>query len=509
MKKPFVSNLYWFPAKAVDWQAVEKHFTVTLDPKTKDVWREEQPETLHIYATRVANGKDWVGLPRGREDLVKRCLVSKKTLKNMKDRRVDKKAEIPLRMHGVYRPYQEKAIKEMVKHDTGVLTAPPRMGKTVMAIGMVIAKQRKTLIIAHQTDLLEQFLRQTIENKELFGGAFLSEPVAGICQDVEDFKKYAICLATYQTFLSGKGQRVLNSIKDMFGMVFIDENHRVPADRYSSILAKFSAKHMHGCTATPDRKDNCYVLADRLLGPIRHSIGREDVMSPKVYGHETRIKLPPRVPKTWNGLLTMLYSNKKRNAKIARAAAFDVSNGHHVLIPVNRQKWANELEELINKQVGKKVCFMFNGSIPKNKRQEARDIMRFDDDVKVTIATRSMLLGMDCPDWSAIYTVAPISNVPTYTQEVFRVCTPKEGKRRPIIRYFADSPLGMSYGCMVNCAKTLRNANNGFHLTQSYLDLLSKVGKKISRNMEDPHDDMDKTHRPNYGQHEHLGIKRF
>ena len=506
--KPFVDNLYWFPTNSMDMDAVRKHFVVELEPHGD--WHEEpQTAELELFSIKIKKGAKCVGLPRGRPDLVRKCLLNTKTFHKLVDKRVDKKAKIPLKMHGTYRPYQKKTVKEMTKHETGVFTAPPRMGKTLMATGLAIAKQRKTLILAHQIDLLEQFLNQTIENKELFAGGNMQ--VAGICQTVKDFKQYAICLATYQTFLSNKGQRLLDKIKDMFGMVFIDENHRTPAFRYSDIVSQFSARHMHGCTATPDRKDKLYLIADRLIGPVRHRVNREDVMSPKVYGHETGIRLPTRMPKTWNGLLTMLYSNKKRNEKIARAAAFDVGNGHHVLIPVNRNKWAAELERLINDKIGRKVCFLFNGAIPKNKRQEARDAMRFDDNVKVTIAARSMLLGMDCPDWSAIYTVAPISNVPTYTQEVHRICTPKKDKRRPIIRYFADSPLGMSYGCMANCAKVLRDPMNGFHLTKSYVDLLGRINRKKSKGFDshDP-DALDNVHKPSHGQKQGLlNVKRF
>ena len=504
---PYVKNLYWFPLKMVDRRKVGENFVFKV--KSQGDWTEE-PQTVEIelYIVVLKGGREWIGFPRGRPDLVRRCLKNKKDFRKVVNRQTDAKAKIPLKMRGTYRPYQKKAIEEMRKHKTGVLTAPPRMGKTVMATGLAAEKKRKTLILAHQTDLLEQFLNQTINNPDLFNGGKAKRPVAGICQTAKDFKRYAICLATYQTFLSPKGRRLLNKIKDLFGMVFVDENHRVPAARYSEIMSTFSAEHMHGCTATPDRKDNLYLMADRLIGPVRHVVAREDVMSPKVYGHETGLRLPSRTPKTWNGMLTMLYSNKKRNEKIARAAAFDVGNGHHVLIPVNRHKWAKELERLINEKVGRKVCFMFNGSIPKNKRQEARDIMRHDDSVKVTIATRSMLLGMDCPDWSAIYTVAPISNPPTYTQEVHRVCTPMDGKRRPVIRYFADSPLGMSYGCMMSCAKTLRDPANGFHLTQSYLDLVGRVARRNKRGDDDPHE--AGTHRPEYAQRGDLsGVKRF
>ena len=502
--RPYVKDLYWFPRSAVDMSALRRHFVLAL--KVDGDWLEEPQEAeLAVYAERTRKGERMVGMPRGLPSLVGKCLKSRKTFGKIKDRRTDRKAKLPLKMVGQYRDYQKKAIKEMARHETGVLQAPPRMGKTVMAVGLIVARQRKTLVLAHQTDLLEQFANQTICNPELFDGKSLKKPLAGICRTLEDFRKYPICLATYQTFLSKKGAKLLEKVKDMFGMVFVDESHRTPAARYTEILSRFSARHMHGCTATPDRKDNLYLVADRVLGPVRHEIGKEHVLAPKVYGHETGFVPPARLPRHWNAMMTMLYGSGKRNDTIARAAAFDVANGHHVLIPVNRNKWALELERRINKKVGRKVCFLFNGSIPKSKRQDARNTMRFDDDAKVTIATRSMLLGMDCPDWSAIYTVAPISNTPLYTQEIYRVCTPMPGKRRPIVRYFADSPLGLSYGCMVNCSKVLASRANGFHLTDSYKALLSKCrGAKGFADM-----DSESLARPSHAQAPPPPILRF
>ena len=504
--KAYVKDMYWFPKRNLNMEKVDEHYLLRL--QTEGDWLEEPREAeLAAYAIKKIKGTSYIGLPRGRPDLVRQCLKDRKRFKKTKDRQTDEPAKIKLRMVGTYRKYQKKAIREMTKHETGVLSAPPRMGKTVMAIGLTVEKQRKTLILAHQTDLIEQFLNQTINNDELFNGKELKKPVAGICRTAKDFHKYPICLATYQTFLSKKGRKLLHKIKDLFGMVFVDENHRVPAIRYTEILSEFSAKHMHGCTATPDRKDNLYLIADRILGPVRHQIGREDVMSPMVHGHESGFKMPPRLPKTWNGMMSMLYRNKRRNDSIVATVVQDVKDGHHVLLPVNRNSWAKELESRINAALGRKACFLFNGSIPKNKRQEARDKMRFDDDVKVTIATRSMLLGMDCPDWSAIYTIAPISNSPAYTQEIHRVCTPMPGKKRPIIRYFADSPLGLSYGCMVTCSKVLANPANGFHLTDSYKRLIAKANGRKTANL-DPNDS-DTVYRPKHGQPETLHIDRF
>ena len=471
-KKPFVADLWWFPADDLDMEIVEDKFTVRLpfEPTRYD----EEPEDIPVFVQTTKKGRLWVGMPRGATSEVHKCVVDKRVFKTAVDMQCDAPAEdMDLKMVGTWRGYQKTAVAVLTKFRNGVLQAPPRMGKTVIGVGVAAELKRKTLVLAHQTDLVEQFLNQTILNKDLFEAR---KGLAGICKEPKDFEKYDICLATYQTFISEKGAKTLDAIKDLFGVVIVDEAHRGSAARYSSVLSKFSARRMYGLTATPDRKDMTYPVTEKLVGPVIHEIGRDMVLSPKVYGHRTPSIPPPVVPDNWNRMMDKLFKDQKRNEMVVKAVVHDVGNGHDVLIPLTRVSHAQELGDMITKVLGD-VCFLFTGSIPKKKRQWARDKMR-SKEVRVTLATRSMLLGMDVPNWSAIYTVAPISNVPTYTQEVFRVCTALEGKRRPIVRYFMDSRWNFAHGCLRTCAKTLLDPENAFEPKKSFLDLLTVPGKR-------------------------------
>ena len=448
--------------------AVTKHFTVTLNSD------EYEEETLRVYRVSDLGTKNWVGLPRGRLDLVQK-VIKDKTVKHLYDVRTEKPTKLKLKFNGTYKPYQKKAIKAMLTEDSGVLKSPPRTGKTIMGVGLILKRKQKTLILTHQRDLIEQFCNETINHPEatLFNGIDHPE-LAAICKTYEDFKQYPICLATYQTFLSKKGQRLLAKIKDMFGMVMVDEVHRAPANRYFQILSQFSAKHLIGLSATPDRKDMRYALTDLLIGPIIHETQPDDLLIPKVYGHYTPLKPAHPLPKTWVGLENMIFRNKARNALIVDLAIRDIRNGHTVLIPIKRVQHGLELAKHIDNEYGKKVCFLFTGSIPKNQRQYTRDRMNEDSSIRVVLATRSMLTGMNIPRWSAVYTIAPISNEPTYTQEVQRICTLMEGKKQPIIRYFFDAALGLSFGCFHTCLRTLSK----YRYDKSFSSMASSHGKR-------------------------------
>lgn len=376
---------------------------------------------------------------------------------------------------------------------------------TVMGTGVIIEKQLKTLILAHQTDLCQQFCNETINDptEKLFNGATLKKPVAKICKKFEDFRDTPIAIATYQTFLSKNGQKLLNKIKDMFGLVLIDEVHRTPAERYAQVISHFSASHIYGLTATFDRKDGKIIMARLMIGDIAHKV-KANSLAPTIAGTIYRKVLPPSksVPKTWNGMMSLLFNDAKRNALIARKALHYVKRGHTVLIPITQHKHAENIALEIRKQSGNPdIVFQFTGRIPANKRQWARDEMNNNKKIRIVIAQRSMLTGVNIPRWSCIFTCVPISNEPNYTQEVFRVCTPMEGKQTPEIHYILDPVLGASFGCLRTCCKTLLKPENKFRVKKSFSRVLDyKPSNDVHR---DTADDETTVYRGEHGVRQH------
>lgn len=52
---------------------------------------------------------------------------------------------------------QQEAIEEMLKHDSGVLSATTAFGKTVIAAKIIAERKVNTLILVHRQQLLEQW----------------------------------------------------------------------------------------------------------------------------------------------------------------------------------------------------------------------------------------------------------------------------------------------------------------------------------------------------------------
>jgi hypothetical protein len=195
-----------------------------------------------LFSETEIDGKDYIGLPLGNRKKLGQVVHFFKRYKKkglVLDERPRKKFKHDIEFTGKAWDYQTEAKQDLIKAGYGVLESAPRTGKTVMAIDTICEMGLKTLILAAQYDWLEQFA-ETIEE---FTNAkdiekFEGKRVYGICEKLEDFKRFDIALSTYQQFIGKNGAERLAYIKDMFGVLFVDEvhdcftyGHKVTTDR--------------------------------------------------------------------------------------------------------------------------------------------------------------------------------------------------------------------------------------------------------------------------------------
>ena len=352
----------------------------------------------------------------------------------------------PIRFIGKLRPYQISACKAMVKVHGGVLKSAPRTGKTVMAARVVCAKKQKTLILASQRDWLENFYETFVGSDTQPPMTDASKKRVGFAKKFEDFEKYDVALATYQTFLSPKGKKLLNKIKKMFSILIVDEVQTVPATEFSLVVSQLHCRHKFGLSGTPERKDGKEWTAYKLMGPVFYET-RVEKLKPRV--ELVRTDFGGKVPQSWTYMIRKLETDPKRLKLIAKEAIKDVKAGHMVLIPFTRVPVIRALTQAINQLAGKKIAEPFYGGVSKEQRKATIERAR-NYECKVIVGNSRLLsTGINIPRASMLYEVTPSSNLPKAEQRFSRVCTPMEGKPQPVIKYFLDE-FQLRKSCMRN-----------------------------------------------------------
>ena len=462
----------YIPAEVVDIEAVKKRFSRQLfDDRSCESCESFQDRFSYLCAqcpaykgkftlhkTVKIGGEEHVSIPRGAM-----AELQKFSTLGIVDKR--KKPLLPegLAITSPLWPHQRQAIRDVVGNCSwsdekgtyvssilpdcnGIVKAPPRTGKTLIVLALAVSLGLKTLILAHQDDLLKQFI-EDIEKHTNFKDveSFNGSPIYGVCKKIEDFDRFPIALSTYQQFITEKGQQRLNQIRKSFGSVFVDESHRSAANSYSKVVATIPARNRIGVTGTVERKDGMEFITADVVGTVLTSV-HADSMRPTVFIHKTMIK-PDRPYTMWVYAMQFLAKNTKRMNLLIKYVLRDLKLGRHIVIPVTFVHQTTTLSDRINEAYGEKVAMPFNS---KSDRKDVIAGARTGK-YRVVVGIRSIIsTGINVPKWDCLYVIAAISNPPNFEQEVRRICTPAPGKKTPIIRHFVDD-MGQSTGCFINC----------------------------------------------------------
>lgn len=166
------------------------------------------------------------------------------------------------------RPYQREAIDAVRARFAGgdrsvLLVLPTGSGKTTIfseISRLVAARDGRTLILAHRTELIEQAAaRVRLVAPDLCVGL----EAAGVKAALDS----GVIVASVQTL--SRGPRLARWKPDAFRLIVIDEAHHAPAASYQRILAHFPGARVLGVTATPDRGDG------KALGEVFDSVAYE------------------------------------------------------------------------------------------------------------------------------------------------------------------------------------------------------------------------------------------
>jgi hypothetical protein len=460
--KALLRERVYVPVSAVTDEMLEAWTYLVPDPEPED------PEDKMEIQLWRDHGRA-ISFPRGDMSKVKKFFGRKAGFK-IKDRRVSPPMEHPLTMKTkLYTPEtdgqgrnQQQVAKEWLDFGYGQIQAPARFGKTITVSDIMCSLGKKTLIISHQWDILDQFEKTIREHT-----------------DVEDVEKIAgrklvgrldkvgwggissldVVLSSWQSWWHPSKRHYLKEFRDAFGVVFVDESHLSQAACYAKVVDSFNAKYRCGNSATPFKLNELHVIIENILGPVVTEGQSRQMKCSVEYVHTDFV-----VEKfsAWTGMISALVKNEERNQLIVDEAVRDAEAGRYILITTERTKHAKVLADAINDR-GIPAIHVIGTT---NNRDKLWDRAR-SGEVRVVVAMRKITrLGIDVPLWDCYYNILPTSNPYNYYQELSRVRTHYEDKPKPIIKDFVDDAEREAHGAIVG-TMTKRHAvylEQGFNI---------------------------------------------
>ncbi|WP_104372877.1 hypothetical protein [Desulfocucumis palustris] len=91
----------------------------------------------------------YIGLPRGCLDDIEELLKGLKVKLKMRDERYQG-VTIDAVFNGELNPFQQAAVKALLAHDNGILSATTAFGKAVAATWIIAARKVNTLVLVHR-----------------------------------------------------------------------------------------------------------------------------------------------------------------------------------------------------------------------------------------------------------------------------------------------------------------------------------------------------------------------
>lgn len=395
----------------------------------------------------------YLGIPRGCEDELKR-LLDEAGVDYMIDDKTNAGKRIKVKFNGQLNAEQKPAVRALLKHDSGVLSATTAFGKTVIAADLIAYRKINTLILVHTQALLMQWqkaLYQFLTINESMPkqpgrkrGRTKEHPLIGQLGGGKNTLSGIIDIAIMQSVASG--QEVKDMVKD-YGMVIVDECHHVPAFSFEKILKTVNAKYIYGLTATPARQDGHHPIIFMQCGPIRYLVDAKVQADKRPFDHFiipkfTSFKKPlSQDEKDWP--ITQIYGSiagdALRNQQIVKDVLKSLAEGRTPLVLTERAEHVKTLAEKLAKECAN-VIRLIGSASQKEKREIMQKLGALSKEEPLIIVATGKYVGegFDYPRLDALFLVMPIAWKGTIAQYAGRLHRLYETKKEVLIYDYVD-----------------------------------------------------------------------
>jgi len=368
---------------------------------------------------------------------------------------------------GQLRPEQHDAVRALMKHQDGVLVAPPGAGKTIMACAVIAERQVTTAILVNRAELIHQWRERLT--------AFLDIDNKQIGQLGSGRKKRtgAIDLIMMQSISHrGADPTILND----YGQIIVDECHAIAAPATEAAIRRVNVRFWVGLTATPFRADQMDELITMQCGPIRHVMDAPSRRSRQRIIHETTFTTEE--PGTDGASIQAIYNelsmDQDRNNLVVDQIIKAVSQQRCCLVLTNRITHLQTLRALLESKISHSV-FILHGQLTAYERSQVRqNIARraAQNNPFVLLAIDKVAgEGLDIPTMDTLFLTMPVSFKGRIIQQAGRITRGStRGQHTAIVHDFHDAQVPLLTRMHRRRSKTLQK--EGFFL-QPQLPLAS------------------------------------
>jgi superfamily II DNA or RNA helicase len=373
-----------------------------------------------------------IALPRGCLDAAAKLLDENGIGLNLSDERYAGES-LSVQFTGQLRPDQEKAVKDMMAHDMGVLCAPTAFGKTVTAAALIARRGVSTLILVHRNELLKQWQ----ERLRVFLG--LDKSQIGTIGGGKRKPTGVIDIASMQSLF--RGNEVSDAIEG-YGHVVIDECHHLAARSYEKLFKAAKARYVLGLTATPVRRDGQHPIIFMQCGPIRHEARRPEG-APRLLTVIPRTLAAQPISDSATPIqdvFRQLASSTERSQRIVDDVLHAYRSGRSILVLTERTEHLATLEQGLAGQI--ENLFALHGRMTRKQRSALLATLEAlpGDAPRALLATGRLVgEGFDHPPLDTLMLAMPISWKGTLQQYAGRLHREHASKSEVLIYDYVDT----------------------------------------------------------------------